>query len=344
MAVARRLTTLALALTVGACGADPAAADDAPAPSLRSGRFGSLRDFVLLDRADPGRGGALFVDRFEATQADWSEFAETPEGRAVAADQVALVGRRSLPVGGMDLRQARAFATWRCGRLPSEAEWQRAAEGGGRSPFPWGSKEDATRANTGDLALGERMPVGTFESGRKAGGDAPYDLIGNVREWTESVPLEWCQEGGPGDGFARYARGVQRLPSMAVWADRFGHVPAGMAVAVGGGAVPRRCVGADFETPMRFVRERRYDTQCAEERRVRTGLRVYTTAGELLGRLAALPGSVDPKAEEQLRAFVRRGEHRAALRAAYERSPLAREELPRGSAGRVLLDEVLRSP
>ena len=93
MAVARRLTTLALALTVGACGADPAAADDAPAPSLRSGRFGSLRDFVLLDRADPSRGGALFVDRFEATQADWSEFAETPEGRAVAADQVALVGR-----------------------------------------------------------------------------------------------------------------------------------------------------------------------------------------------------------------------------------------------------------
>ena len=95
---------------------------------------------------------------------------------------------------------------------------------------------------------------------------------------------------------------------------------------------------------MRFVRERRYDTQCAEERRMRTGLRVYTTAGELLGRLVGLPGPVDQRAREQLRAFVRRGEHRAALQAAYERSPLEREELPPESAGRVLLDEVLRSP
>ena len=342
MAVPGRPTIVAFALMVCACGADPAADDVAPSASQRSGRFGSLRDFVLLDRPGAGRGSALFVDRFEATQADWSEFAVTAAGVAVEADQVALVGRRSLPAGGMDLRQARAFAAWRCGRLPSEAEWQRAAEGGGRSPFPWGSKEDATRANTGDLGLGERMPVGTFESGRKAGGDAPYDLIGNVREWTESVPLEWCQQPGPGGGFRRYVRAAQRLPCLSVWADRFGLLPAGAVVAVGGGAVPRRCVGADFETPMRFVRERRYDTQCAEERRVRTGLRVYTTAGELLGRLMGTEGRVQDAEREQLLAFVRRGEHRAALLAAYEQSTLERTELPEGSAGRVLLDEVLR--
>jgi len=50
---------------------------------------------------------------------------------------------------------------------------------------------DATRANTGELGLGEPTPVGTFESGRRAQG-WPYDLVGNVSEWTETVPASWC--------------------------------------------------------------------------------------------------------------------------------------------------------
>ena len=329
----------ALLLTV-ACKEGAPAASGSQTASQRTGRFGALRDLVLVDSSE-----GLFVDRFESTQKDWAEFAATPAGAAAGAGEVALVGRMSLPVGGMSLQQARAFARWRCCRLPSEREWLRVTRGGGNAPFPWGSKEDATRANTGDLALGERMPVGTFESGRRAGGDAPYDLIGNVREWTESVPLEWCQDDSPDpSSFWRSVRRVRRQPCLGQWADRFGIVPGGVVAVLGGEGVPRRCVGADFETQMRFVRQRRHDTQAAGERRMRTGVRVYTTAGELLARVAAIPGSVSAVEQLQLAAFVARQEHRAVLREAYERAPISATTLAPDSAGAALVAEVLRGP
>ena len=333
----RRVSACALALLAVACDADPAMDVRGGAVSRRRGPFGSLRDFVLVDQA-----AGLFVDRFEATQRDWADFSDTAEGRAVGAESVKIVGRMSLPAGGMDLLQARAFARWRCGRLPSAREWQRVTEGGDRSPFPWGSKEDATRANTGDLALGERMPVGTFESGRKSGGDWPYDLIGNVREWTESVPLEWCQDrSADTSSFARSVRRARQQPCIAVWTDRFGLVPAGVLVFAGGLGVPRRCVGADYETQMRFVRERRYDTQGPSERRMRTGLRVYATSADLLRHLMSLDLDVSEDQRQQLVAFVQRDGHRQALRRAYDSSPdLARALAPK-SAARVLLNEVL---
>ena len=333
------VSAAALLLTAACSQGSPVSAGPDTA-SLRTGRFGALRDLVLADRAE-----GLFVDRFESTQRDWAEFAATEAGAAVRAGEVALVGRMSLPVGGMSLQQARAFARWRCGRLPSEREWLRVTRGGGNAPFPWGSKEDATRANTGDLALGERMPVGTFESGRRAVGDAPYDLIGNVREWTESVPLEWCQDDSPDpSSFSRSVRRARRQPCLGQWADRFGMVPAGVVAVIGGDGVPRRCVGADFETQMRFVRQRQNDTQAAGERRMRTGVRVYTTAGELLARIAGIPGRVERAEQLQLQAFVGRQEHRAVLRDAYERAPFSVEELASGSAGAALLAEVLRGP
>jgi hypothetical protein len=340
-----RRAALLCALLLAACSGDQRAPGPGRGPVLREGRFGSLRDFVLVDRDGASAGAALFVDRFEATQADWLQFAASASGADVGAGAVIVRGRSSLPVGGMDLRQARAFARWRCGRLPSEEEWQRVTVGGGRSPFPWGSKEDATRANTGDLGLGERLPVGTFESGRRAGGDAPYDLVGNVREWTESVPAEWCQRSGPDEAgsFVRSVRIAGRQPSLAVWADRFGALASGLVVGVGGGGVPRRCVGADFETPMRFVRQRQFDTQAAAERRVRTGLRVYASAAELIRHLVGLPGPLDADEQRQVAAFVARGEHRATLRAALALSPVEPEGLEPGSAGDVLLRELRRA-
>ena len=338
-------TLLGLALLAGC--ADDAAPNAARSGfDARGGRFGSLRDFYLLESADGEAAAGLLVDRFEATQRDWVEFAATRAGAAVAADAVPIVGRMSLPVGGVDLAQARAFARWRFGRLPSEAEWSAVAQGGGSGPFPWGSKEDATRANTGDLALGERMPVGTFESGRRSGGDAPYDLVGNVREWTETVPLEWCQMGSVGDasGFSRSVRRALASPCLAVWADRFGALPGGVIAEVGGAGVPRRCVGADYETPMRDVFERQFDAQAAGERRQRTGLRVYTTVGELLGRLMAAQGQLAADERAQIAAFARRAGSRVALRAAYEASPLRGVTPQAGTAGAVLLAEVTQKP
>ena len=77
---------------------------------------------------------------------------------------------------------------------------------------------------------------------------------------------------------------------------------------------------------------------------MRTGVRVYTTAGELLARVAAIPGSASAEEQLQLTKFVGRQEHRAVLREAYERAPISATTLASDSAGAALVAAVLRGP
>jgi formylglycine-generating enzyme required for sulfatase activity len=85
------------------------------------------------------------------------------------------------PVVYVDLDDARAYAKWAGKRLPTEEEWQYAAQGTDARKFPWGEQFDAARCN-GDR--GATMPVKAFPNGRSAFGC--YDMCGNVWQWTES--------------------------------------------------------------------------------------------------------------------------------------------------------------
>jgi formylglycine-generating enzyme required for sulfatase activity len=90
-------------------------------------------------------------------------------------------------------RQAEACAAWAGARLPTEAEWQRAAYGDGERRYPWGDQEpDAARANLGfvgwDPSAVTAQPLGATPQGVE-------QMLGNGWEWTASAFA-------PFDGFA----------------------------------------------------------------------------------------------------------------------------------------------
>jgi formylglycine-generating enzyme required for sulfatase activity len=122
-------------------------------------------------------------------------------------------GKEHHPVVNVSWNDAVAYCLWlgevtgKAYRLPSEAEWEKAARGGlrlGREEnpypdriYPWGNQWDEKRCNSLEGGAGDTTPVGEYPPG----GDSPYgcvDMAGNVREWTRSLLKDYRYD--PEDG------------------------------------------------------------------------------------------------------------------------------------------------
>ncbi len=126
-------------------------------------------------------------------------------------------GKENHPVTWVSLDDARAYAAWAGLALPTEAQWQRAAEGPRGNPWPWGADPDPHRCN-GDSA--DTTPVDAFPSGASAEG--VLDLCGNAWEWTESER---------DDGHMRYAMvrgGCHLRVTGSIWYTASGAQPCGV--------------------------------------------------------------------------------------------------------------------
>ncbi len=137
------------------------------------------------------RLSSFWLDRMEVTVQDYARCVALRRCRAVP---FARGGKRfdspRFPVSLVRHADARAYCRFRGARLPTEAEFERAARGPLGRRYPWGDLYNTRAANHGRLGLdttdardgfAELAPVGSFPAGRTSEGF--LDLAGNVAEW-----------------------------------------------------------------------------------------------------------------------------------------------------------------
>jgi formylglycine-generating enzyme required for sulfatase activity len=142
---------------------------------------------ALLD--DPVRTvhvNVFAIARTPVTNAEFEEFASATSH----AGSKWRKGAATHPAEGLSWADAVAYCRWlsvasgRIYRLPDEREWEKAARGLQGRKWPWGDDDDASRANVREAGRRETSAVGAFASG--ASPEGLLDLVGNVREWTNT--------------------------------------------------------------------------------------------------------------------------------------------------------------
>jgi len=179
---------------------------------------------------------AFYIDRYSVTASEYAAFLNALGGHKwrCGADCVYTVdgerpfgleikhvdghyapgaGYEAMPMTIVTWAGARDYCAWVGKRLPTEAEWEKAARGTDGRLYPWGNEWDPARPASGRRAIGDgAAPVGTHPGDVSPYG--VYDMLGNVPEWVADWydpeyyrRSPYANPQGPDKGAGRVARG-----------------------------------------------------------------------------------------------------------------------------------------
>jgi formylglycine-generating enzyme required for sulfatase activity len=175
---------------------------------------------------------AFWIDRTEVTNAQYRRCVEADACKKPGCWDDNDLNAPDQPVVCVTWNDAQAYAAWVGGRLPTEAEWEKAARGTDGRIYPWGNRPpNCSRANYSGC-LGKADSVGSYTSGA-----SPYgvlDMAGNVWEWVADRYHEGTYARSP----ARNPQGPDSGDRRAVRGGAFSDDPGVVRCAYRGGGSP----------------------------------------------------------------------------------------------------------
>lgn len=123
---------------------------------------------------------SYLMDKYEVSNKDFGEFIKAKGHPAPAYWDDPRLNKAVQPVVGVNYGDAKLFCEYRGKRLPTEAEWEKAARGPKANLYPWGNDIDPAKANYGKNNE-TTMPVDSYPEGASYYG--VYNMAGNAFEW-----------------------------------------------------------------------------------------------------------------------------------------------------------------
>jgi len=214
------IVSLSLVLLFAACGqAEEETGEVVPAePEIVKPEIGSMvtipaGEFTMGSDVRPGNPPLakpahtvnlpeFEIDVYEVTNGEYARFNIESDYKSEGDwRSFYKIGKENYPVANVTQADAKAYCEWVGKRLPSEAEWEKAARGPNGDAYPWGNDVfDWHNTNVSEHGIRDTQEVGMLETDKS--GYGLYDVMGNVQEWTSDVLEPY--EGGETKGVKAY--------------------------------------------------------------------------------------------------------------------------------------------